>query len=87
MLVIIYCAICCEYAENELQMAPNVVHNRSNQSAYDAAETLACLRRRNDVTRCRGVYMLPYGPLYANMSSIIKPEVHNVKTYRYVTIG
>ena len=52
---------------------------RRNQD--DAAGTLACARRHNDVTRCNGIDMPPYGPLCANMTSFIKPEVGYI-TYR-----
>jgi len=49
---------------------------RRNQ--YDAAGALACTRRLSDVTRCNGIDVSPYGPLCANMTSAVKPEVHNV---------
>jgi len=43
---------------------------------------LACARRRNDVTRCNGTDVTPYGPLCANITSSIKPEVHNISQCR-----
>jgi len=47
----------------------------------DSASASACARRRNDVTRCNGIDIPPYGRMrIANMKSSIKPEVfvHNV---------
>jgi len=50
---------------------------------YDAAAgALACARRRNDVTRSNGIDghdLLHNGPLCANMTSSVKPEVHNMR--------
>jgi len=52
--------------------------SRTRRSQYDKAKTLACARRRNDVTRCNGIDMPPYDVLCANMTSSTKSEVHNV---------
>ena len=52
----------------------------SRRNHYDATGTLSCARRRNDATRCNGIDVHPRGPLRANMTSSIKPEVHNVAT-------
>jgi len=53
-----------------------VVRTRRNQ--HDAARALACARRRIDVAGCNSVDIPPRGPLCVNMTSSIKPEVHNV---------
>jgi len=52
--------------------------SRTRRSQYDKAKTLACARRRNDVTRCNGIDMPSYDVLCANMTSSTKSEVHNV---------
>ena len=43
---------------------------------------LSCARRRNDITHCNGIDMPSYGPLCANMTSSVKPEVHNLSQRR-----
>ena len=46
---------------------PTSSGTRRNQ--YEAAGTLACARRRNYVTRCNGINMLPRDPLCANITN------------------
>ena len=52
--------------------------SRTRLYQYNAEGTLACARRRSDVARCDGIDMPSYGPICADMTSSIKPEVHNV---------
>ena len=51
-------------------------------SRYDAAGASASARQHNDVTRCNGIDVPPYGPLCAIMASFVKPEVHNASQHR-----
>jgi len=53
--------------------------SRRRRDQYCAAGALACTRRRSDVTRCSGIDMTsPCGQLCADVTSAVKPEVHNV---------
>ena len=55
---------------------------QSRRKQYDAAGASACARRRNDVTRCNGIGTPTYGPLRANTTSSVKPEVHKTVSQR-----
>jgi len=46
---------------------------RTRRNRYDTARALASARRRNDVSRCNGIDMPPYGPLCASTTSSTKP--------------
>jgi len=46
--------------------------SRTRRNQYDATGVLACARRRNDVTRCKGTDTYPC----ANTTSSVKPEVY-----------
>ena len=46
-------------------------HTAHERNQYDAAGVSVCGQRRNDVTRCNGIDMPPYGPLCGNTTSFI----------------
>jgi len=50
---------------------------------YDpAGRGLFRARRCSDVTRCNGIGVPSYCPIFANVTSFIKPEVHNLSQRR-----
>ena len=46
--------------------------SRTRRNRHGAARTLACARRRNDVTDCNCIVAAPYGPLCANVTTSMK---------------